>query len=58
MVIMTKEEARTASHVWAANVKQPLDRDTQIVMMKTARERHQSVINKLMKKLEDERKEQ
>lgn len=58
MVVMTKEEARNASRIWAANVKQPIDRDTQIAMMKSARERHQSVINRLTKKLEDERKGQ
>lgn len=58
MVIMTKDEARNASRVWAANVKQPIDRDTQIELMKTARERHQSAINRLMKQVQNERNEE
>jgi hypothetical protein len=58
MVVMTKEEARNASRIWAANVKQPIDRDAQIAMMKAVRERQQSAINRLTKKLEDERKGQ
>jgi hypothetical protein len=55
MVIMTKEEARNASHAWAANAKQPIDRDTQIELMKSAKERHQSAINRLMKQVQNER---
>jgi hypothetical protein len=55
MVIMTKEEARNASHVWAANTKQPINRDAQIELMRTARDRHQSVINRLMKQVQNER---
>ena len=46
MMIMTKSEANKASRVWAANVKAPIDRDTQIYMMKTAAWRHQVLMNK------------
>ena len=38
-MIMTKEEIKS-SVCWAANMKMPFDRDTQIMLMKTARERH------------------
>ena len=48
-MLMTKDEIRTAVRVWAANVKAPLDRDTQIAFMKTARRRHLAVIETLQK---------
>lgn len=57
MMIMTKSEANEASRVWAANVKAPIDRDTQIYMMKTAQQRHKDNINKFMKQLEERKKE-
>lgn len=58
MVIMTKDEILYAIKVWPANVKQPIDRDTQIQLMITAKERHESRINRLIKQLENERKGQ
>jgi hypothetical protein len=58
MVIMTNDEILSAITVWPANVKQPIDRDIQIQLMTTAKERHKSVINILIKQLEDERKGQ
>jgi len=58
MVIMTKEEARSAARIWAANVKAPIDRDTQIMLMTTAAQRHKDKINRITKQLETEREEQ
>jgi hypothetical protein len=58
MVIMTKEEARSAARIWAANVKAPIDRDTQIVLMTTAAQRHKDKINRLMKQVQNERNEE
>ena len=46
MMIMTKSEAKEASRVWAANAKAPIDRDTQIYIMKTAAWRHKVLMNK------------
>lgn len=46
MVIMTKEEVKSAAHTWPANIKQPIDRDTQIHLMKTAAWRHKVLMNK------------
>ena len=43
---MTKEEIKS-SVKWAANAKQPLDRDQQIMLMKTARERHLAHLERL-----------
>lgn len=55
MMIMTKEEARSAARIWAANVKSPIDRDTQIMLMTTARQRHEGTLNKIARQLEMER---
>lgn len=52
MFIMTKEEVKSAARIWAANVKAPIDRDTQILIMKNAAQRQKDNINKLMKQLE------
>lgn len=52
MFIMTKEEVQSAAKIWAANVKAPIDRDTQILIMKNAAQRRKDNINKLMKQLE------
>jgi hypothetical protein len=46
MMIMTKSEAKEAARVWAANAKSPIDRDTQIQIMKTAAWRHAQLRNK------------
>jgi hypothetical protein len=46
MIIMSKEEVKDASRIWAVNVKAPIDRDTQIYMMKTAAWRHKQLQNK------------
>lgn len=43
---MTKEEVKLAGQSWPANVKQPLDRDAQIHLMKTAAWRHKVLMNK------------
>jgi len=52
---MTKEEAHLAARVWAANVRNPVDRDTQIFLMTTAAQRHKDKINRITKQLETER---
>ena len=56
MVIMTKEEVQSHIHAWPANTKAPIDRNVQIKLMQTASKRHEEKINRIMKKLEDERK--
>jgi hypothetical protein len=58
MFIMTKEEVQSATRIWAANVKAPIDRDLQIQLMKTAQERRMSRINKLVHRINEERKGQ
>ncbi len=46
MKLMSREEVELATHIWPANVKAPIDRDTQIHMMKTAEWRHKQLQNK------------
>lgn len=57
MIIMNKQEIEQAIHIWPANVKQPIDRDMQILLMKTSKERHLSRINKLVHRLEKKGKD-
>jgi hypothetical protein len=47
MMIMTKDEVKQALKVWAANVKQPIDRDLQILLMKTAKQRREAFIERM-----------
>jgi hypothetical protein len=47
---MSKEEVKSVRHIWAANVKAPIDRD--IEMMKITQERNLSRINKIVHRLE------
>lgn len=56
MFIMTKDEANFASHRWPANVEQPIDRDTQILLMTTAQQRHEESRKRIMQLFKDERK--
>ena len=46
-MVMTKKEVEQASKVWAANVKQPINRDMQILLMKTAKQRHEALIERM-----------
>jgi hypothetical protein len=39
-LVMTKDEIKNATSIWPANAKAPLDRDQQIFLMTTAKERH------------------
>lgn len=57
MFIMSKEEVKSARHTWAANVKAPIDRDTQIEMTKIAQERNLSRINRIVHRLEKKGKD-
>lgn len=52
MFIMNKDEVKHEIRKWPANVKQPIDRDVQIMLMKTAQQRREARINKFMKPLE------
>jgi hypothetical protein len=56
-MIMTKEEVQSSSRIWAANGRSPIDRDTQILIMKTAAWRHQQVRNKYKEILEKKGKD-
>jgi hypothetical protein len=58
MFIMSKDEVHSAVRVWPANVKQPIDRDAQIWLMKTASWRHKATMKRIKRLLEDERKGQ
>jgi hypothetical protein len=58
MIVMTKEEAKQAIRVWPANAKAPFDRDAQIELMKIARKQQLSTINRIVHRLNEERKEQ
>ena len=53
---MSKEEVKSAARTWPANVKQPIDGDTQLYLMKTAAWRHKVLINKY-KELFERKKE-
>lgn len=57
-MIMSKEEIKISTQTWPANVKQPIDRDTQILLMQTSQQRRKDSINRIMKLIEDERKGQ
>ena len=46
---MTKDEISNTVQVWPANVKAPLTRDQQIVLMTTARERHSARVERFDK---------
>jgi hypothetical protein len=46
-MIMTQDEVKQASKIWAANAKQPIDRDLQIFLMKTAKQRHEALIERI-----------
>jgi hypothetical protein len=52
-MLMTKEEIKHAIRVWPANVKAPLTRDEQILLMTTARERHDAVREKIRQLLKE-----
>ena len=45
-MIMSRDEIKQ-SYSWPANVKQPIDRDQQIFLMKTTRERHLAIIERI-----------
>lgn len=46
-MIMTQDEVKQALKIWAANVRQPIDRDLQIFLMKTAKQRYDALIEKI-----------
>jgi hypothetical protein len=56
MITMSKEEIRLSLKTWPANTKQPVDKDGQIWLMKTAAWRHKAAMkryNALLKKGKD-----
>jgi hypothetical protein len=53
-MLMSKNEVKKASHVWAANAKAPLTRDQQIMLMTTARERHDAVMQRALQLLKED----
>jgi hypothetical protein len=57
MFVMTKEEVKRIVHTWPANTKQPIDRDTQIYLMKTAAWRHKVLMNKYKEMFEKKGKD-
>jgi hypothetical protein len=52
-MLMTKEEIKRSVHIWPANAKAPIDRDTQIILMQTAKERHAENRKRIMKLFEE-----
>jgi hypothetical protein len=52
-MLMSKDEVKQASRVWAANVKAPLTRDEQILMMTTAGERHAAAKERILQLLKE-----
>jgi tagatose-1,6-bisphosphate aldolase len=57
MFIMSRKEVERARRTWAANVKAPIDRDTQIKMMKTAQDLNLRRINKIVHRLDTKGKD-
>jgi len=51
-MIMSRDEIKQ-SYRWPANVKQPIDRDQQIFLMKTARERLLANIERIKETIYD-----
>jgi uncharacterized protein involved in tolerance to divalent cations len=49
-MIMSRDEIKQ-SYSWPANVKQLIDRDQQIFLMKTARERQLAIIKRIKENL-------
>jgi hypothetical protein len=54
-MLMTKAESNDASRKWAANTRSPLDRDTQIEIMKNAECRHNLLMEKYKSMFYNER---
>ena len=52
-MLMTKEEIERSIHIWPANTKAPIDRDTQIMLMQTAKERYAENRKRIMKLFEE-----
>ena len=48
-MLMSKAEINEHIQVWPANARAPLDRETQILFMKSARRRHLALIKRLDK---------
>ena len=53
MFTMTKDEVHFATKIWPANVKQLIDQDAQMWLMKTASWRHKATMKRVKKLLEE-----